>query len=229
MIAAQGTFLYQELSKDLSIFGSYFDQILMKKVFLVTLIIFLIGLGHSAGQTRARAESDEKGSSHGGSTKGSGPDTRAIKLAAADDGADASPDAARLSELESLEQQCLDEINRLRHANGLGKLEMEGSLLAVARQYSRRMGEENFFSHADPQGRTVRDRVNAANVKWRTLGENLAYSSGYFNPVAASLHGWMGSPPHRKNILEPAFNHTVVGAWISSNGTVYFTEIFLRQ
>ena len=135
----------------------------------------------------------------------------------------------RSRDIESLEQQCLDEVNRVRRRSRLAPLELDEGLLSVARNYSRRMAEEHFFSHTDPEGFTVRERVDSADIKWRMVGENLAYSSGYVNPVAASLHGWMESPGHRKNLLDPDFSLTAIGVWIGSDGTVYFTEIFLKQ
>jgi uncharacterized protein YkwD len=138
-----------------------------------------------------------------------------------------SPSASR--DIESLEQQCLDEINDIRRVRHLRPLSMLEDLLPVARQYSRRMAEERFFSHTDPEGRSVRERVDEAEIKWRMLGENLAYANGYINPVAASLRGWMESPGHRRNILDPDYSKTAIGVWVSSNGTVYFTEIFLKQ
>lgn len=133
-----------------------------------------------------------------------------------------------LREIESLEAQCLDAINRERDTRGLNVLEFSPELLNVARDYSRWMAEEKFFSHTDPQGRTVKQRVNDAGIKWRTLGENLAYANGYINPVAASMSGWMESPGHRRNILDSAFRKTAIGVWIANDGTVYFTEIFLK-
>ncbi|HEX5733704.1 MAG TPA: CAP domain-containing protein [Blastocatellia bacterium] len=134
----------------------------------------------------------------------------------------------RLRQIESLEQQCLDEVNRHRERHGLGRLELSDELLEIARDYSRRMAEERFFSHTDPEGRTVRQRVSDAGIRWRVLGENLAYSNGYHNPVAASMNGWMDSEGHRRNILDPSYRQTAIGAWISSDGTVFFTEIFLK-
>jgi uncharacterized protein YkwD len=139
----------------------------------------------------------------------------------------ASPSASR--DIESLEQQCLDEINDIRRLRHLRPLSMLEDLLPVAREYSRRMAEERFFSHTDPEGRSVRERVDEAEIRWRMLGENLAYANGYINPVAASLRGWMESPGHRRNILDPDYSKTAIGVWVSSNGTVYFTEIFLKQ
>ena len=134
-----------------------------------------------------------------------------------------------LREIALLEEQCLGEVNRLRKAHGLASLDFDEELLEVARAYSRRMAEEKFFSHADPEGRSVRERVNEAGIRWRMVGENLAYSNGYINPVAASLRGWMESAPHKRNLLEAGFQQTAIGVWISSNGTVYFTEIFLKR
>lgn len=133
-----------------------------------------------------------------------------------------------MREIMTLEEQCLNEVNRQRAAHRLPPLELSEDLLDVARFYSRRMAEEKFFAHVDPQGRNVRSRVDAAGIRWRVLGENLAYTNGYINPVAASMRGWMESPGHRRNILDPDYRRTAIGAWITDNGTVYFTEIFLK-
>lgn len=134
-----------------------------------------------------------------------------------------------MREIESLEKQCFYEVNKQREGYGLEALEFSEELLEVARYYSRRMAEENFFSHVDPDGNTVRQRVTGAGISWRVVGENLAFASGYINPVAVSVKGWMESPGHRKNILDKGYRYTAIGAWISKDGTVYFTEIFLRR
>jgi uncharacterized protein YkwD len=165
-----------------------------------------------------------RGSAHSSTPKNSPRDPSAAR-----DETTAGISSHRILEIESLEQQCLDEINRVRRRSGLPRLNFYEELLPVAREYSRRMAEQHFFSHNDPDGRTVRERVEEADIRWRMVGENLAYSNGYVNPVAASLHGWMDSPGHRRNILDPDFSLTAIGAWIKEDGTVYFTEIFLKQ
>jgi len=175
------------------------------------------GSGVAGGSRTAR------GSAHGSKSKTS---TRESSTSSDEETDLAIP---RIREIESLEQQCLDEVNRVRHARRLARLDFYDDLLPVARQYSQRMAEEHFFSHNDPDGRTVRERVDDADIRWQMVGENLAYSNGYINPVAASLHSWMESPGHRRNILDPDFRLTAIGAWIDSDGTVYFTEIFLKQ
>ncbi|HXI90313.1 MAG TPA: CAP domain-containing protein [Blastocatellia bacterium] len=186
--------------------------------------------------TTERAYSQQKGSGVAGggrvargSTHSSTPKNSTRDPSESGEEATGSISSHRILELESLEQQCLDEINRVRRRSGLPRLNFYEELLPVARAYSRRMAEEHFFSHNDPDGLTVRERVDDADIRWRMLGENLAYSNGYVNPVAASLHGWMESPGHRRNILDPDFSLTAIGAWIKEDGTVYFTEIFLKQ
>lgn len=164
-----------------------------------------------------------------GSTRGASPKNSSREPSTSSDEAASSLSIRRIREIESLEQQCLDEVNQVRRNRKLARLDFYDHLLPVAREYSRRMAEERFFSHSDPDGRTVRERVDGADIRWRMVGENLAYSNGYINPVAASLHGWMDSPGHRRNILDPDFRLTAIGAWIDSDGTVYFTEIFLKQ
>jgi uncharacterized protein YkwD len=61
------------------------------------------------------------------------------------------------------------------------------------------------------------------------MAENIASERGWVNPVAVSVHGWMESEGHRSNILNPAFDQTAVGAWITENGSVYFTQLFIRR
>lgn len=175
--------------------------------------------------SRAQApqlRSGQLGTRHDRSTRESG-------RASSRDGASDAPGERKLREINELEKECLEQVNLVRQAHGLSTLSLDEDLLEIARAYSRRMAEERFFAHEDPEGRTVRQRVDSAGIKWRMIGENLAYSNGYLSPVAASLHGWMESEPHKRNMLDPDFRQTAIGAWISSNGTVYFTEIFLKR
>lgn len=204
------------------------SQILFVGVVLLALVPWTANGGYS-----------QKGGVAGGGrvARGSARDSRAsesrhspLERATSDENeSTARVSGRRIREIESLEQQCLDEVNRVRRNKGLPRLYFYEDLLSVAREYSRRMAEERFFSHTDPDGRSVRERVDEADIRWQMVGENLAYSNGYINPVAASLNGWMDSPGHRRNILDPDFKLTAVGVWIRSDGTVYFTEIFLKQ
>jgi uncharacterized protein YkwD len=177
------------------------------------------------GQVARRGVQNDRAAEPRPANRDSHPD----EPGAEDDGLKPMVSGRGLREIKSLEEQCLGEVNRVRKAHNLMPLELSEELLEVARDYSRRMAEEGFFAHNDPDGQTVRERISKAHIRWHVVGENLAYSNGYINPVAASMSGWMDSPGHRRNILDPDWRQTAIGAWISSNGTVYFTEIFLKQ
>ena len=142
---------------------------------------------------------------------------------------DMPPSGHTLEEIAGLEHSCFESVNQQRTASGLPELSLSNDLLPVARDYSKRMAEEGFFSHVDSAGLSVRERVRRAGISWKVIGENLSYSTGYVNPVAASIRGWMYSEGHRRNILDPRYTTAAVGAWINEGGTVYFTEIFLRD
>ena len=134
-----------------------------------------------------------------------------------------------LHDVEQLEKECFDEVNLQRNGAQLKPLELSAGLLIVARNYSRRMADEGFFAHQDPAGKTVRQRVSDAGIAWRALGENLAFNKGYVNPVACSVKGWLDSPGHRENIMNPRYNCAAIGVWISQDDTVYFTQIFMAK
>lgn len=131
--------------------------------------------------------------------------------------------------IEYLEIYCFDEVNLRRKGQGLEPLVFSSRLLEVARNYSRRMAEEKFFSHTDPQGKTAGDRVHEAGLKWKAMGENLLNIKGYINPVPPAVNQWMQSPAHRRNILDPSYQYSAVGVWTDSNGMVYFTQLFLGE
>jgi uncharacterized protein YkwD len=133
-----------------------------------------------------------------------------------------------LRELEFFERHCFDEVNRQREAQKLAPLIFSEELLPVARHYSRRLAEEKFFSHTDPQGRTTRDRLLDAGVKFLLIGENLSQANGYLDPVPDVVQNWMRNPAHRANILTAEFKYAVVGVWIKDK-TFFFTEIFLTK
>jgi uncharacterized protein YkwD len=139
-----------------------------------------------------------------------------------------TPAGYALSELEFVERYCFDEVNRQRQAENLAPLVFLREILPVARQYSRRLAEENFFSHTDPEGRTTEKRARQAGVKFFMIGENLSQAKGYLDPVPDVVQHWMSSPGHRGNILNPEYQYAAVGVWIKDK-TFFFTEIFLTR
>lgn len=126
-----------------------------------------------------------------------------------------SVDQASESELVRL-------VNKERVSRGLSELRLDTRIVSVAREKSRDMFVRSYFSHYDPDGKNVADRMEAAGVAYILVGENLAYA-----PDVDTAHdGLMNSEGHRSNILEPRFHRVGIGIL---DGGIYgkmFTQIF---
>ena len=118
-------------------------------------------------------------------------------------------------------------VNRERAKSRLGYLEWNDDLANVARNFSRQMAREGFFSHADRQGRTVIQRADSA--EWSKIGENLFMCAGMDDFTAFSVRGWMRSSSHRKNILDREWTETGVGVYRTRDDRVYVTQVFIRR
>ncbi|MBC5785792.1 CAP domain-containing protein [Ramlibacter sp. USB13] len=86
-------------------------------------------------------------------------------------------------------------------------LHWDGTLQSVAAAHSRDMARRNYFDHRTPEGRTVRDRVARTGYKSRLVGENLA---GGDRDLGGALQGWIDSPAHCENLMNPEFNEVAV-------------------
>lgn len=86
-------------------------------------------------------------------------------------------------------------------------LRWDGGLHSVAVGHSRDMARRNYFDHRSPEGRTMRDRVSRAGYKFKFLGENLA---GGDRRVSGAIQGWLESPAHCENLMDPQFSSVAV-------------------
>jgi uncharacterized protein YkwD len=126
-----------------------------------------------------------------------------------------------------MESKILERINRIRKDHGLESLEVEDSLVLVARRYSCRMATEDFFGHTGPAGRSAAERVRDAGLTYTAMGENIGMSRGVADPVETIVQGWMESEGHRENIVKGGFTQTGIGVW-EKGDSFYVTQIFLR-
>jgi len=125
------------------------------------------------------------------------------------------------------EAEILRLTNLERQANGLGKLAACPRLATAALAHTNRMLAGQFYAHKDPDtGTYAKDRIRATGYgypeggfRWR-VGENIAMG---FMTAEATMTGWMNSPGHRKNILNPEFTHlgvgVSIGVWDAWRGT----------
>ena len=106
-----------------------------------------------------------------------------------------------------LEARMLELVNNERRAAGLSSLAMDPELVEVARKHSDDMFKRGYFAHVSPEGKSVGDRISAANIRFLTAGENLALA-----PTLQISHtGLMNSPGHRANILHSQFGRVGIG------------------
>lgn len=110
-------------------------------------------------------------------------------------------------DLTAGEMSVIQEINRLRDAAGLGKLEIDYKLCLAARDHSADMANQRFFSHKSPvRGkRTFSDR--AARLGTVAHAENIADCSTGGSPVTL----WINSKPHYEIMYGKWFNTIGVG------------------
>lgn len=127
----------------------------------------------------------------------------------------------------SAEQHTFELVNAERVKGGLRPLVWDADLTRMARLYAEKMASQNFFSHKAPDGEDLRERSRASGlVKFKRLGENLAYNKGFADAAVCAVVGWMRSEGHRKHILDGEFTRSGIGIAQSADGRVYFTQYF---
>ena len=132
------------------------------------------------------------------------------------------PDA---SPLESFEQECIRLINVQRANNGLPALSTNWELCRVARYKSQDMILKNYFSHTSPTYGSPFTMMQSFGLRFSAAAENIAYGQRTAQEV---VNAWVGSAGHRANILSRSYTHTGVGVAKKSNGTLYWTQMFMK-
>lgn len=128
-------------------------------------------------------------------------------------GAEAEAQALSPTQLEA-SLTCL--INEERAKAGLRSVRSSGRLRQAALRHSHDMVRRGYFEHTSPSGKTFVDRINATGYTRRArrwlLGENLIWGRGTESTPQAMVADWIGSPPHRANLLRARFREIGVGA-----------------
>ena len=110
--------------------------------------------------------------------------------------------------VSAFERQVVDLVNIERRKYGLQELSLSDKLSAVAREKSRDMQQNGYFSHTSPTYGSPFDMLRKFGIAYDTAGENIAM--GYSTPQAV-VSGWMNSAGHRANILNSSFTQRGVG------------------
>jgi uncharacterized protein YkwD len=99
------------------------------------------------------------------------------------------------------------------------------SLAEASRLHAEDMAHYNYFSHSGRDGSNPAQRVERAGYRYRSTGENIA--AGPTKPEDA-VAGWIRSPPHCANLMNPAFTEMGVAFAVdpASEMGVYWTQAF---
>ena len=129
------------------------------------------------------------------------------------------------SSLKSLEDEVIRLVNVERANRGLPALTAHWELSRVARYKSQDMIDKKYFSHESPTYGSPFNMIESFGIRYTAAAENIAY--GQKTP-ADVMRTWMNSPGHRSNILAANVTHIGVGAAKAGNGTLYWTQMFIR-
>jgi uncharacterized protein YkwD len=122
---------------------------------------------------------------------------------------------AGLHDLAQIRVAMLAAVNAERRRAGAPPLAANARLDRAAQHHAEDMLARNYFAHASPEGRTVRDRARDAGFDWRAIGENIAEGQ---TSVEEVMDTWMHSPGHRRNILDRDFREMGVGLALGRTG-----------
>ena len=97
-------------------------------------------------------------------------------------------------------------------------LAIEGRLTAAAQGHAADMLATGELSHTGSNGSSLKDRVEDQRYQWSRLAENVAWG---FEDVATVVDGWLGSPGHCENMMDPDLTELGVG-----RADLYWVQVF---
>jgi uncharacterized protein YkwD len=97
-------------------------------------------------------------------------------------------------------------------------------LTDAAEDHARDMARRKYFEHRGRDGSQPRDRVRRAGYLSTLTGENIAFGPESAEEVVA---GWLASPGHCENIMDPRFQDIGVGLAVGrGRGQIYWVQNF---
>ena len=122
------------------------------------------------------------------------------------------------------ERALFEFLNQERADHGLPELHWDDALFKAARQHALLMMNLNSMEHQLPGEPGLEERLTAAGARFGFISENIAIGGS-----PGTIHGsWMGSPGHRRNILDP--HVTAVGiAAVRGNNGLFAVEDFSQS
>ncbi|HEU4749058.1 MAG TPA: CAP domain-containing protein [Gemmatimonadaceae bacterium] len=127
-----------------------------------------------------------------------------------------------------MESRIFDLVNAERKKRGLKALAWNPRLDRAAKIHARNMATYRKMAHVIPESGlpTLSHRAQHVSYPYSMIAENIAL--GYADAESV-VRGWMESPGHRRNILNPGVSELGTGVVSSRTGGLYFCQVFGRQ
>jgi hypothetical protein len=114
-------------------------------------------------------------------------------------------------------------INHARTEAGLQALQLDDRLASAATNHAHIMAQKGQLSHQFPGEQDLTGRL-APQVRLDQAGENVVYDV----TVQGAHEAFMGSPMHRTNVLNSAFDSVGIGI-VENGGVIYVVEDFAHR
>ncbi|CAM4498899.1 MAG: hypothetical protein LEGION0403_FIIPPAGN_01753 [Legionella sp.] len=123
----------------------------------------------------------------------------------------------------AIQNAVLVHINAYRKQHGLSPLKMDNNMVREARQHSLDMAAHRMpFGHQDFSKRIARLHKKIKNTG--AGAENVAYN---YKSAQIVVQQWVRSSGHKRNIVGN-YDLTGIGVIRDKQGTLYYTQLFLR-
>ena len=113
-------------------------------------------------------------------------------------------------------------VNEERAKAGLAALTVDSKAEAAAAVRAKEIMTS--FSHTRPNGSSFSTALKEQGASYSTAGENIAWGQKTPQEVVT---GWMNSSGHRANILGANYTKIGCGFYQGSNGTCYWSQLFM--
>ena len=124
-----------------------------------------------------------------------------------------------LDDAEEVRAELLRLTNDARRTRKRRPLRRDRCLERAAQSYADRMLSEGFYGHLSPEGNDVAFRVRAGGCPRAHVGENLARGQ---TSASQAVEGWLDSPGHRDNLLQPDFRRVGFGMALGRKADEYW-------
>jgi hypothetical protein len=102
----------------------------------------------------------------------------------------------------------LIDTNQVRLGQGDQAIKLNDKLNQAAQAKANDMVTRDYWSHVTPDGKTPWQFIGQTGYQYQKAGENLAYGFVSTNDI---ISGWMNSPAHRENLLDPSYQEVGFG------------------